>query len=72
MACGWHARPASLGGAISFLNGRRRADRSTASGRLSLDGVVRAFIGEKLGYRFTRAEDAQVACVQFSDRLACL
>jgi hypothetical protein len=72
MACGRHARPASPGRAISFLNGRRRADRSTASGRLSLDGVVRAFIREKLGYRFTRAADAQVACVQFSDRRACL
>ncbi len=53
MACGRHARPASPGRAISFLNGRRCADRSAASGRLSLDGVVRAFIREKLSYRFT-------------------
>ena len=54
MACGRHARPASPGRAISFTsNGRRCADRSAASGRLSLDGVVRAFIREKLSYRFT-------------------
>jgi hypothetical protein len=37
-----------------------------------LDGLVRAFIREKLSYGFTHEADAQVAFVQFSDRQACL